>query len=47
MKCLDFRTPKEDFEREIRKIEMKKSAEGGIISDSILLENSVRIRGSV
>jgi len=47
MKCLDFRTPKEAFEREIRKIEMKKTAESGIISDSVLLENSVRIRGSV
>jgi IS30 family transposase len=45
MKCLNFKTPKEAFQKEIEKIEMKKSAESGMISNNILLEQSVRIRG--
>ena len=45
MKCLNFRTPKETFEREVEKIEMKKSAESGIINNNILLAESVRIEG--
>ena len=47
MKCLNYRTPKEAFDREIKKINMKKSAEGGIIKNNISLSESVRIRGSV
>lgn len=46
MKCLNFKTPKETFEKEIEKINIKKSARCGIINSSILLEESVRIRGS-
>lgn len=46
MKCLNYRTPKEAFEKEVRKIEMKKTAENGIITNSIKLLESVRIRGS-
>lgn len=46
MKCLNFRTPKEAFKREIEKINMKKSAESGIIDNNISLSESVRIRGS-
>ncbi|HEY4484154.1 MAG TPA: IS30 family transposase [Candidatus Paceibacterota bacterium] len=45
MKCLNFKTPKEAFQKEIEKIEMKKSAESGIINNSILLAKSVRIEG--
>jgi len=45
MKCLSFKTPKEEFEKEIVKIEMKKSAERGMISESITLSESVRIEG--
>lgn len=37
MKCLSFKTPKEAFEKEIEKIEMKKSAQSGIIESDILL----------
>lgn len=47
MKCLNYKTPKEAFEKEIEKIKMKKSAASGIIRSSVLLEESVRIRGSV
>jgi len=46
MKCLNYGTPKETFEREIQKIKMKKTARCGIISNNILLSESVRIEGS-
>lgn len=45
MKCLSFKTPKESFEKEIAKIEMKKSARRGMIEKNILLTESVRIEG--
>lgn len=45
MKCLNFRTPKESFKKEITKIEMKKSAGRGMIDENILLTESVRIEG--
>ena len=45
MKCLNFRTPKEAFEKEIAKIEMKKTAKCGMIENNILLTESVRIEG--
>ena len=45
MKCLNYRTPKECFEREMKKINMKKSAECGMIENQILLTKSVRIEG--
>ena len=47
MKCLNYMTPKEAFELELQKIEMKKTAKCGIIKSGILLTESVRIRGSV
>lgn len=47
MKCLGYRNPKEALETELNKIEMKKTANCGIIGNSILLEESVRIGGSV
>lgn len=43
MKCLNFKTPKEAFEREIEKINNKKSAKCGIIKSNINLSESVRI----
>jgi IS30 family transposase len=45
MKCLNYRTPKESFEKEIAKIDMKKTAECGMIKENILLAESVRIEG--
>ena len=45
MKCLDFKTPKEVFENELKKIKNKKSAKCGIINNNILLDQSVRIEG--
>lgn len=45
MKCLNFKTPKEAFQREIEKNESKKSAESGMITNSIKLLESVRIEG--
>ena len=45
MKCLNFKTPKEAFEKEIEKIDMKKSARSGMINNDIILPESVRIRG--
>lgn len=45
MKCLSYETPKEAFENEIEKIEMKKTAKRGIINSNILLDESVRIEG--
>jgi len=45
MKCLNYKTPKESFEMEIAKIDTKKAAECGMINDSILLAESVRIEG--
>ena len=47
MKCLNFRTPKEAFQKEVEKINMKKTAECGMIEKNILLTESVRIRGLV
>jgi transposase, IS30 family len=45
MRCLNYRTPKESFEKEITKITMKKSAKGGMMNENILLTGSVRIEG--
>ena len=45
MKCLNFKTPKEAFEKEIEKIDMKKSARSGMINNDIILPESVRIEG--
>ena len=45
MKCLNYKTPKECFEQEVKKINMKKSAKCGMIENQILLTNSVRIEG--
>ena len=42
---LNFRTPKEAFEKEIAKINNKKSAKCGIINNNINLSESVRIEG--
>lgn len=46
MKCLNYQTPKEVFEREMKKINMKKATRSGIINSNILLAESVRIEGS-
>ena len=45
MKCLNFKTPKEAFEKEIEKIESKKTAQSGIITNNIKLAEDVRIEG--
>ena len=45
MKCLNYRTPKEAFDEEMKKINMKKSAECGMIDVNKLLAKSVRIEG--
>jgi len=45
MKCLNFRTPREAFEKEIAKIESKKTARCGIINSNYSLIESVRIEG--
>lgn len=45
MKCLHYKTPKESFEKEISKINNKKSAKCGIITSNINLLESVRIEG--
>lgn len=46
MKCLNYKTPKETFEQEIKKIEMKKSATSGMMRNEVLLTTkSVRIEG--
>jgi IS30 family transposase len=45
MRCLDYQTPKEAFELELRKREMKKTTVSGMLEKSILLVESVRIRG--
>jgi IS30 family transposase len=45
MKCLEFRTPREAFERELEKIDKKKTVGRGMINDNILSAGSVRIRG--
>jgi IS30 family transposase len=45
MKCLNFNTPKEAYEREIVRIEMKKTANRGMLNDDILLTECVRIEG--
>ncbi len=45
MRCLDYRTPKEAFELEMKKIEMKKSATSGMIREKYLSAKSVRIEG--
>lgn len=46
MKCLNYRTPKEAFEKELLKFESKKTAESGIIGNNTKLSEFVRIRGS-
>lgn len=45
MKCLNFKTPKEAFEKEVKKIEMKKAAQRGMIENNYSLTKSVRIEG--
>jgi transposase, IS30 family len=45
MKCLNFRTPKEAYEKEISKNKSKKTVKNGIINNNTLLEKSVRIEG--
>jgi len=45
MECLNYKTPKEAFKAELKSIEMKKTAKCGIIESSILLTESVRLRG--
>lgn len=45
MKCLNFKTPKEAFEKELAKIKSKKTAERGMINNIIKLTESVRIEG--
>lgn len=47
MKCLGYKNPKEVFGTELAKIEMKKTDKCGIMNESILLEESVRIQGCV
>ena len=47
MKCLDYQTPKEAFEAELKKVEMKKTTVSGMMENNILLTPSVRIRGSL
>ena len=47
MKCLNFKTPREAFEKEIEKINTKKTAKCGIIKNNILLDKGVRIEGCV
>jgi len=45
MRCLGFKTPREAFERELEKINKKKTAERGMINESVLSTEGVRIRG--
>lgn len=45
MTCLGFKTPKEVFEREVKKVEIKKAARSGMMRENILLASSVRIEG--
>jgi transposase, IS30 family len=45
MECLDYQTPKEALELELKEIELKKTTGRGMIRDNILLGESVRIRG--
>jgi transposase, IS30 family len=45
MECLDYQTPKEALESELKKIELKKTTSCGMIESNILLAESVRIRG--
>lgn len=47
MKCLGFRTPKEEFDKEMLKIEMKKAAPCGMIRERVLMSQGVRIQGCV
>lgn len=47
MKCLDYQTPKEAWEAELKKVEMKKTTVSGMMKTNILLTKSVRIGGSV
>lgn len=46
MKCLNYKTPREAFEEEMRKINTKKSTLRGIMNSNALLTKSVRIEGS-
>ena len=45
MECLDYQTPRETLEVELKKIESKKTTSCGMIKNNILLTQSVRIRG--
>jgi IS30 family transposase len=45
MKCLSFNTPREMFEKEVAKIESKKTAQCGIINNNYSVTKSVRIEG--
>jgi IS30 family transposase len=45
MKCLNYRTPRESFKEETAKIDMKKTADCGMIKGTILSTESVRIEG--
>jgi transposase, IS30 family len=45
MECLDYQTPKEALESELKKIELKKTTSCGMMESNILLAESVRIRG--
>ena len=47
MECLDYQTPKEAWENELKKIEMKKTTVSGMMENNILLTESVRIEGSL
>ena len=47
MKCLNYRTPKEVFQRELEKNEVKKTVQSGKMRSGVLLKASVRIEGSV
>lgn len=45
MKCLQYKTPEEAFNREMQKIETKKATGSGMMEKRILLAESVRIEG--
>ena len=47
MKCLKYKTPREVFVEEIKKINTKKSTVCGILKKELLLTESVRIEGCV
>ncbi len=47
MKCLNYKTPQEAFNAEMRKFETKKATASGILKEALLLTKSVRIEGFV